>query len=66
LNYLNERKIAYREVDVVGNAKAMQELKDVSGQTRTPTLVWNGEVLADFGVEDLEGFLAKRGNQATK
>jgi glutaredoxin 3 len=66
INYLNQRQITYREVDVVGNGKAMQELKNVSGQIRTPTMVWDGEVLADFGVEELEAFLTKRGIQAGK
>ena len=33
----------------------------VSGQTKTPTLVWNGEVLANFGSDELADFLAARG-----
>ena len=36
----------------------MKKLEEVSGQTKTPTLVWNGDVLANFGVEELEPFVA--------
>lgn len=36
----------------------MEKLKEVSGQTKTPTLVWNGDVLADFGTEELKTFVA--------
>jgi hypothetical protein len=35
----------------------MKKLQDLSGQTKTPTMDWNGEVLADFGTDELEEFL---------
>jgi hypothetical protein len=28
-----------------------------SGQTRAPTMDWNGKILADFGVDELVPFL---------
>lgn len=34
---------------------------DLSGQTKAPTMDWHGEVLADFGVDELVPFLKKRG-----
>jgi glutaredoxin len=58
MKYLDDHKVAYEKTDVRGNETAMDKLKNVSGQTRTPTLVRDGEVLADFGIEDLEKFLA--------
>ena len=49
MEFLDERKIGYRNVEVRGDAAAMQKLQELSGQKRTPTMEWNGEVLADFG-----------------
>ena len=56
-DYLDGHKIAYEEVDVCGSDSKMKKLQELSGQTKTPTLDWNGEVLADFGVEELRDFL---------
>ena len=56
-DYLDGNKIAYEEVDVRGSDSKMKKLQELSGQTKTPTLDWNGDVLADFGVEELEEFL---------
>jgi glutaredoxin 3 len=61
MDYLDRQKIECTKVDVRGNAALMQKLKDLSGQTRTPTLDWEGSILADFGIEELEKFLQNRG-----
>lgn len=57
MEYLDDRDISYRKLDVRRDAELMQQLRDLSGQEKTPTLVWNGNVLADFGVDQLEEFL---------
>jgi len=57
-NYLDQHKIAYEAVEVRGDPGQMQELQELSGQTKTPTLVWNGDVLADFGTEELASFVS--------
>jgi hypothetical protein len=44
---------------VSGNREAMAEMVSLSGQSKAPTLDWNGQVLADFGVEELVPFLRK-------
>ena len=54
---LNQRKIVYETVDVRGNDQGMKKLEEISGQTKTPTLDWDGKILADFGVEELDAFL---------
>ncbi len=59
-DYLDGNKIGYEKVDVRGSDSGMKKLQDLSGQTKTPTLDWNGDVLADFGVEQLEDFLRDR------
>ncbi len=59
VEYLNERKISYEQVDVRGSDEKMKKLEKLSGQTKTPTLDWNSDVLADFGTDQLEEFLKK-------
>ena len=59
--YLAQQKIAVRKVIVSGNRAAMQEMVDLSGQSKAPTMDWHGEVLADFGVDELRPFLKHRG-----
>jgi glutaredoxin 3 len=61
MDYLDEQQISYDQIDVRGDDEKMKDLKDLSGQRRTPTLVWDGKVLADFSVTDLEKFLAQQG-----
>ena len=58
--YLAKKKIAVKVMVVSGNREAMQEMIDLSGQSKAPTLDWHGEVLADFGVEELVPFLKER------
>ena len=60
MDYLDGNKIAYEKVEVRGSDSGMKKLQELSGQTKTPTMDWNGEVLADFGVEELEDFLRER------
>jgi glutaredoxin len=60
MEYLDEHKISYATVDVRSNPEMMQKLQEISGQKKTPTIDWNGEVLADFGVDQLKEFLRSR------
>lgn len=66
MDYLDRRKIEYSRVDVRGDAALMQKLKDLSGQTKTPTLNWDGSVLSDFGIEELEKFLQNRDTESER
>lgn len=58
--FLAKKKIAVKVMVVSGNREAMQEMIDLSGQSKAPTMDWHGEVLADFGVEELVPFLKER------
>lgn len=60
MDYLDQHEITYKKIDVRGNPAGMEELKRISGQTKTPTLVLNGNVLADFEISQLERFLASQ------
>jgi len=61
VEFLDEHGIGYRMKDVSTDSTAADEMKRISGQTKTPTLDWNGKVLADFGTEELVSFLRDRG-----
>ncbi len=59
--YLAKQKIEVQTLVVSGDREAMQEMVALSGQSKAPTLDWRGEVLADFGVDELVPFLKERG-----
>lgn len=61
VEYLKSKRIEVRTVVVSGNPEAMREMVELSGQTKAPTMDWHGEVLADFGVDELVPFLKQRG-----
>ncbi len=61
VDFLDRKNISVKTVVVSGNREAMQEMVDLSGQSKAPTMDWHGEVLADFGVDELVPFLKKRG-----
>jgi glutaredoxin 3 len=57
---LNKNDVSYQEISVTENEEAFNEMQRLSGQTFAPVLEWNGEILADFGPEELVPFLAQR------
>ena len=61
IDYLDTNKIAYEKVVVSGDRAAMDRMIDLSGQSKAPTMDWDGEVLADFGVDELIPFLKSKG-----
>ena len=58
-DWLDERGIAYEELDVISNRAAFKEMKELSGQTLAPVIDVDGEVLADFDTDQLEEFWKK-------
>lgn len=60
VDYLRRKSIEVETVVVSGNPAAMKEMVALSGQSKAPTMDWHGEVLADFGVDELVPFLSKR------
>ena len=61
LEYFDEHDLPYTKVNVSASRQAMQEMVALSGQSKAPTMDWDGEVLADFGVDELVPFLKERG-----
>ncbi len=60
VGYLRDHDIDVRTVVVSGDRVAMEVMVALSGQSKAPTLDWEGEVLADFGVDELVHFLEGR------
>jgi glutaredoxin 3 len=59
--YLSDHQIEVNLVNVSSNREALQQMIELSGQSKAPTLDWHGEILADFGVAELIPFLKKHG-----
>lgn len=58
-DWLDERGVAYEELDVTADRAAYQEMKELSGQTLAPVIDVDGEILADFDTDQLERFWKK-------
>jgi glutaredoxin len=61
IEWLDARKIQYETLDVIRDAAARAEMRELTGQTKTPSVEWDGHVLADFGADELETWLARLG-----
>ena len=58
--WLKKNAINYTAADVLSDPDAYAEMRKLSGQSRAPVLVTgDGRTLADFGSEELPGFLGK-------
>ena len=57
--WLTERGVKYERLDVMADASAFAEMKELSGQTLAPVIDVHGEILADFGPEELAQFWEK-------
>ena len=55
--WLNERDLSYETIDVIADEAAYEEMIRLSGQDLAPVIDVEGEVLADFGPEELAAFI---------
>jgi glutaredoxin len=59
--WLESKGLAHTAVDVFADRSAFDRMKQISSQTKAPTLEMpDGAVLADFDVAELERFLKAR------
>ena len=58
-DYLKEHGIPFQEIDVGRDPSANEEMVRLSGQRYVPTIVVDGQVLANFDTGQLKEFLAK-------
>jgi len=60
VDWMNQRKLQFETLDVLSNPQAFARMREISGQSLTPTLeLPNGQVLPDFDTVQLEDFLKK-------
>jgi len=59
--FLRDHGIGHRERNVSDDSAARAEMIRKSRQDKAPTLDWHGEILADFGVDELVPFLREKG-----
>ena len=59
MRWLDERGIQYETLDVISDREAYDEMAELSGQTLAPVIDVDGQILADFGPEQLERFWKK-------
>lgn len=57
LHFLRSHDVVFEEREVLGNKVYFDELVKKSGQTKTPTIDLDGEILADTDAEAIEVFL---------
>jgi len=63
IRWLNEHGAEYETIDVTTDESAMAEMVRLSGQELAPVIEVNGQLLADFGPEQLAEFWLKIENQ---
>jgi glutaredoxin 3 len=60
-DFLKEKGIDYQEIDVFADEKLFQEMIDLSGQSKAPTVVIDEQVFADTDVQEIESVLKEKG-----
>jgi monothiol glutaredoxin len=61
LEWFASRGIAHETLDVTRDAEARAEMFELTGQTRAPSVDVDGEILADFGNDELEAWWRENG-----
>jgi len=59
MRWLDERHVHYQRIDVIADEAAFDEMIRLSGQELAPVIEVDGQVLADFGPEELAEFWKK-------
>jgi glutaredoxin 3 len=54
--WLDQHGVDYESVDVIADEAAYDEMIQLSGQELAPVIDVDGEILADFGPDQLEDF----------
>jgi len=59
MHWLDSHGVDYEKVDVIADENAYDEMINLSGQDLAPVLDAEGEILADFGPDQLADFWKK-------
>lgn len=52
--WLDAKGVTYETIDVISDPDGMAEMKRLTGQTLAPSIEVDGQVLADFGADEIE------------
>ena len=55
--YLDQKQYQYEEKNVTENQEYFEEMKNISGQVKAPTLIIDDKVYADVGVDDIKDII---------
>ncbi len=61
IDWLESKGLDFENLEVISDPCAMKELRELTGGTMTPSIDVNGEILADFGVDELESWWQSKG-----
>lgn len=61
IDWLASNGIKYEVLDVSSNQEARDEMHELTGQTRTPSIDVDGHVLVDFDADELEAWWESSG-----
>jgi len=61
IDWLADRKINYTTLDVTDDESARREMRELTGQSKAPCIEVDGEMLADFGADELEAWWMEKG-----
>ncbi len=56
MHWLDDHDVEYEKVDVIADEAAFDEMIRISGQELAPVIDVDGQVLADFGPDQLADF----------
>jgi glutaredoxin len=59
IHWLDERGVDYEQIDVIADEAAYDEMIRISDQDLAPVIDVDGEILADFGPDQLAAFWTK-------
>ena len=62
MRWLDEHGVDYETINVMADEAAYDEMIRLSGQDLAPVIEIEGEILADFGPDQLADFIKNRGN----
>lgn len=62
MDWLDEHGVKYETLDVIASEEALDEMVRLAGQELAPVIEVDGQVLADFGPEELAAFWQKNFN----
>jgi glutaredoxin 3 len=59
-DWLDAQGIEYTTLDITADPEARDEMYELTGQSKAPSIEVDGHVLADFGADELEDWWSKR------